>query len=300
MEQYLDDFLVYIGLKNSGSALTKENYQRDIKRFIKYLIEIDIDNFEDVNKEVMLDYISELRSGIFNDGYIISDRSYARNMSSIKSFYRYLNKVKGIENNPCANIKIKLKNNKLPEFLTFDQMMTLLNSFDIDNYDDLRNRLMIEMIYASGLRISELLKIQIKDIDFQNDELLVIGKGNKARRLPFYPNIKVLIHDYLNKSYNNGDSERNYLFQNKHGMAYSARYVQLMIKKQALKAGLMMNIYPHMIRHSFATHLLDNGLDLRMVQELLGHQNLSTTQIYTHVTIDRLKNVVEKAHPRSK
>ena len=299
MEQFLNDYLKHLAISNSGSELTIESYQRDLERFINFLKENDINDFEFVDKNIMLDFITKLKTGVFTNNYIISNKTYARNISSIRSFYKYLNKFKNISNNPVTNIKVKVTNNKLPEFLTFNQVTDLLDSFNLDEAIELRNRVLLEFIYACGIRVSELVNIKTQDVDLQNDILTIVGKGNKLREIPFYPNLNIYIKRYIKEYYHYYNLDDEYLFISVRGHKLTTRYIQMMLKEQAIKANINLNVYPHMLRHSFATHLLDNGLDLRVVQHLLGHKNLSTTQIYTHVTIDRLKAVVNDAHPRN-
>ena len=300
MKQYLDDFINYIVINNTGSKHTIESYTRDITRFINYLVENDINDFNDVTKIIVLDYINDLRTGIITNGLIISNNSYARNISVLKSFFNYLNLYKGITNTPFSNIKVRNNNNKLPEFLTFDQVLKLLDSYNLDDKIELRNRLITEMLYATGLRLSELTSVKLQDINFDESIIYTIGKGNKARIVPLYDSIIELIYIYLDSYYKDYNVNNDYLFINKKGNKLSDRFIQKLLKQQALKANLFINIYPHMLRHSFATHLLDNGLDLRSVQQLLGHKNLSTTQIYTHVSTERLKEVIKKTHPRNR
>ena len=300
MYKYLDDYIKYISIKNSGSIHTINSYYNDISRFLNYLILLNIEDLSKVDKDTIINYISSLRSGELNNNYIISDKTYARNISAIKSFYKYLNANCNINNNPIASIKVKIKDYKLPEFLTFDQVTNLLDSFNLDNQIDIRNKLIIELIYATGIRISELLNIKYKDIDYNNNEIKVLGKGHKYRIVFFYDRLIDLFNLYTSKYYNQYSIDNEYLFINKKGKVLSARYIQKMLKNQAIIANITINIYPHMLRHSFATHLLDNGLDIRSVQELLGHKNLSTTQVYTHVTIERLKEAINKVFPINK
>ncbi len=298
MRQYLNNFLQNINVNNSGSKSTILAYRKDIERLFDFLETININDLNKVEKKDIYDYITALRSGELTDGLIIKDKTYSRNLSSIKSFFKYLRVNDVIDNNPTSSIRIKIKNNSIPEFLTFEQISKLLNSFDINDEIELRNRLLIEVIYATGLRVSELVNIKLKDFNFKGNELKTIGKGNKERYVFIYDGLIDLIKLYLNTYHKNYNSGSDYLFVNQKGNVISTRYVQLMLKDAALKANINLNVYPHMIRHTFATHLLDNGLDLRTVQELLGHKNLSTTQIYTHVSVDRLKKVVSEAHPR--
>lgn len=299
MINYLDDFLAYISLKNSNSKDTYDSYRRDLSRFLSVVKESDI-TLDQVDTEFMLNYAVKLRSGELTKNLIIQDQTYARNVSAIKSFYRYLVMHCGFKTNPTIALRVVKVKRRLPDFLTFEQMMCLLNSFNIEDEVDVRNRLMVELIYACGLRVSELVKLRFSDIDFNDEVLRVVGKGNKIRVIPFYPKIRSLIELYQKTYYAHFYQEGNSIFINQRGKPLTSRYVQMMIDQAGYKAGIEIRLHPHMLRHSFATHLLDNGLDLRMVQELLGHQNLSTTQIYTHVTLDRLKDVVASSHPRSK
>ncbi|MFV0552780.1 MAG: site-specific tyrosine recombinase/integron integrase [Anaerorhabdus sp.] len=299
-DKSLDSFLDYIKISKSGSIKTEDAYRRDIGRFLDYLQEEKITSFEKVDKEVMMNYMTLLRSGKITKTKI-SNTSFARVLSSLRSFYKYLNRYEGIENNPIQYFKSPKSKKSLPNFLTFEQMMNLLRSFDIDDPAQLRNRCIIETIYACGLRISEATSLKINNIHFSQQVLTVVGKGNKERMIPFYPKCGRLIEKYMNEARSLWiKEEHGYLFVSQSGKPITPRAVQMILKDAGERIGLSVEVHPHMLRHSFATHMLDNGADLRTVQELLGHENLSTTQIYTHVTVDRLKNVVKQSHPRSK
>ena len=299
MYKTLDSFLDYFDTKRSGSLQTKDAYRRDISRFISYLEENKIDDFNKVDKRVIMDYTSKLRSGEFSNKKI-SNSTFSRNLSSLRSFYYYLLEIHKVDDNPFLQFK-KIKVEKhLPDVLTFDQITTLLDSFDLDKPMELRNRCIIETIYACGLRISEVCNLKINNINFKELTINVIGKGNKERLAMFYPNLKDNLDRYMEEYRNKINIESEYLFINNNGKQISPRTVQIMLDESSKKANLPIHVHPHMLRHSFATHLLDNGADLRAVQELLGHENLSTTQLYTHLTYDRLKNTVNKAHPHSK
>ena len=296
----LDNFIAYIYDSRSKSNATSDSYYRDISRFIEYLKENGIDNFNDVDKNVVFDYIQVLRSGEITRNKI-SNSSYARNLSALRSFYKYLN-IKHIANqNPFKLFKNIKTEKHLPDVLTFDQIERILDCFDLDNPLDVRNRCIIETIYACGLRISECCDLLIDNIDHKNLTLRVIGKGNKERMIPFYPRLSELIELYI-KMYRNEFAKDGfeYLFVSNRGGKVSPRSVQYLLEEVKVKANIPVDIHPHMLRHSFATHLLDNGADLRTVQELLGHANLSTTQLYTHLTYERLKKTVDEAHPHSK
>ncbi|MCI6271712.1 MAG: tyrosine recombinase [Erysipelotrichaceae bacterium] len=293
-------FISQVRLNNTGSLETEDAYSRDVERFIKYLNDCGIKSFEDVKKDTIMDYSIKLRSGELG-GVKLANSSYSRNLSSLRSFYKYLNKFEGVKNNPLIFFKNPKKEKKLPSLLLKDEMIKLLKSFDLNCDVDIRNRCIIEVIYACGLRISEATSLKLSKINFDECYLFVIGKGDKERLVPFYPRCKEIIIMYINTYRNNYlKEEHDYLFINKNGKPISNRSVQLMLQDVSIKAGLTKNVHPHMLRHSFATHLLDNGANLRVVQELLGHENLSTTQIYTHVSIDKLNKVIKDSHPRSK
>jgi len=241
-----------------------------------------------------------LRSGKITRSKI-SNSTYSRNLSALRTFYKYLIENHLADHNPFQDIRKVHTEKHLPDVLTFDQIERMLDSFDLENPLDVRNRCIIETIYACGLRISEACNLLIKDVDQKEMVLRVIGKGNKERLIPFYPRLNELIDLYeemFRDEYS--DSDFPYLFVSKRGGKVSPRTVQLLLEDLQTKCGINVNIHPHMLRHSFATHLLDNGADLRTVQELLGHENLSTTQLYTHLTYDRLKDTVNKAHPFAK
>lgn len=298
----LERFLNHIRISRTGSKDTQDAYRRDIERFLLFLREEKVSSFEEVTKEQISRYITLLRSGEIG-GKELSNASYSRSLSALKSFWHYLNRNEGIANNPVRVFKGASTARRLPEYLTFEQMETLLSSFDLHDPAEIRNRCMIEVMYACGLRVSECASLLIRSISLQQGYLTVIGKENKERMIPFYPRCAQLIDLYLRKSrpvFLREQIEHGKLFVNRNGRPISARAIQQILDDASVRAGLSVHVHPHMIRHSFATHLLDNGADLRSVQELLGHENLSTTQIYTHVTQDRLKEVVRSAHPHSR
>ena len=300
MYKTLDEFVAYMYDKRTGSEATSDSYYRDIARFINYLEENHIDSFKDVDKGIVFDYIKELRSGTITRGKI-SNATYARNMSSLRSFYRYLNERHIADANPFLQFRNVHVEKHLPDVLTYDQVERLFDSFDLEKPLDVRNRCILETIYACGLRISECCDLLMDHVDKREMIIRVIGKGNKERIVPYYPRLNELIDLYIAMYRNEYAMEGfPFLFVSNRGTKVSPRSVQLLLDSVKIKAGLEIDIHPHMLRHSFATHLLDNGADLRTVQELLGHENLSTTQLYTHLTYDRLKGAVDKAHPHSK
>ncbi|MCR4634141.1 MAG: tyrosine recombinase XerC [Erysipelotrichaceae bacterium] len=300
MYKTLDEFITYMYEKRSGSDKTSDSYYRDIDRFIRFLQDNGVDSFDQVDKNVVFDYIGELRSGRISRGKI-SNATYARNLSALRSFYRFLCERHIADDNPFLQFRKVHVEKHLPDVLSFEQVERLLNVFDLDDPIQIRNRCILECIYACGLRISECCDLRLSQIDRRSLIVRVIGKGNKERIVPYYPRLNELIDLYIEKYRNEYASEDlDLLFVSTRRGKISPRSVQLLLENARIKAGLSVDVHPHMLRHSFATHLLDNGADLRTVQELLGHENLSTTQLYAHLTYDRLKNAVESAHPHAK
>ena len=295
MDEILETYLSYVRQNQSGSKHTEDAYYRDISRFIRFLNTEGIDSFKEVDRFVIQSYIMKLRNGELSDKPL-SNRSLARNISSLRSFYQYLNQVFDYENNPFMTVKTPKLSKKLPEFLFVDEIDALLDSIDISEAVGLRNRCIIELMYGCGLRVSEVVQLQCEDIDYEQLVLRVVGKGSKMRMVPFYEDLKDLMLAYQQSKTCSSDT----FILNSKGKPMTTRAVQYILNQAVLDAGLHIQVHPHMLRHSFATHLLDNGADLRIVQELLGHHNLSTTQIYTHVTVDRLKKIYNEAHPRAK
>lgn len=299
-EEVLDRFLNYIQLSKTGSQDTQDAYRRDVHRFLEYLKQEGIEDFNNVDKRIVSDYVTKLRSGEIG-GQELSNSSYARNLSALKSFYKYLNRNEGVTNNPVRMFHATSNRRKLPEYLTFDQMEKMLDTFDLYDPAEIRNRCILETMYACGLRVSECAGLLVQNIHLKDGYLTVIGKESKERMIPFYPRCGQLMELYLKESRPVFlKQEHGFFFINQKGNPISSRMIQNLCEETAIQADLPIHVHPHMIRHSFATHLLDNGADLRVVQELLGHENLATTQIYTHVTEDRLRKIVEEAHPHSK
>lgn len=300
MLEYLDNFINYIAVSKSGSKETQVAYYRDISRFIKFIQSEGIEDLADVDKVVAFNYLSAFKSGKITNSKI-SVTTYNRSLSSLRSFYRYLNRNYDIDTNPFVGIKNPKDEKKLPDFLTFNEIEQMLDCLDEQDEVMLRDKAIISIMYASGLRLQEVSTLLLVNVDFSNSYLKVLGKGNKERIVPFYEEAGEILQLYISKvrskiDVNNCES----VFLNKHGNPLSKRYIEKIVEKVGVMAGINRKVHPHMLRHSFATHLLDNGADLRVVQELLGHENLSTTQIYTHITIDKLKDVIDKSHPRSK
>jgi integrase/recombinase XerC len=237
----------------------------------------------------------------------LSDKQYcksttARKVATLRCFYKFLVKRKYVAANPVKTIRSPKQDKRLPRFLEVEQVEKLLNTPGADNWLGVRDRAILETLYSTGMRVSELVGLNLEDVDFLGEVIHVRGKGKKERIAPIgskaLPSIQQYI-EYRNKRMQNDDGfDSKILFANKHGKRLSTRSIRRKMNKYLRQAGLDPTISPHTLRHSFATHMLDNGADLRSVQELLGHQSLSTTQIYTHVTTTKMKQVYDGAHPR--
>lgn len=301
MKEWKQRFLDYINQLNTGSKHTLEAYERDIDDFIAFLNEEGITSFEHTDRIVVMNYIASLRQRNGVSG-AMKNTSIARKLSSLRSFYRYLNEFIGIQENPFLYVKGPKISRRIPEFLFYDEMELFLSSFDLQKDVDLRNRALFEMMYACGLRVSEIVTLRLEDIDFIDQVVHITGKGDKQRIVPFYDMAKEILLHYIEEVREKWIQKEKHsiVFINQRGKGLTTRGVQYLMQKQADALNMSIHIHPHMFRHSFATHLLDNGADLRLVQELLGHSSLSTTQIYVHVSQERLKNVYIQAHPRAK
>lgn len=297
MYKFLDDYMLYLKNIQRVSVNTLDAYQRDITRFLEFLEAEGSKSLSEVDNYLVRNFIAKLRLGEISE-VKISDNSLARNISSLRSFFYYLIEFKGFDKNPFVNIKQVKQKQQLPEFLFYNEVEQILDSIDTSDFTGLRNRLMFEIMYGCGLRLSELVNLKFADIDFSNRIINIIGKGNKERIVPFHHLIKDLLLDYQ-AQVSNIQLDHDFIFINNRKGQISPRGVQFTLDKVVLAAGLSKNVSPHMLRHSFATHLLDNGADIKVVQDLLGHENISTTQIYTHVSIDKLVSVYQKAHPRN-
>lgn len=288
--ELLDLFFNYIKFEKRLSELTIKNYQHDINRLIK----LNDKKVTEINSEDIRLSLSKLHaSGL-------SGKSLSRILSSWRGCFLFLNKSQLMKYDPTSGIKAPKAKKKLPQTLSIDQVFNLIN-IPQTGFIDTRDKAILEFFYSSGLRLSELVNIHISDIDMSEQTLKVLGKGNKFRIVPIGRkaiealNLWILQRNKLNKIL---DSEL--LFLNQHGKKLTARAIQYRLKFWAQKNNIPENIHPHLLRHSFASHVLQSSQDLRAVQELLGHSNISTTQIYTHLDFQHLSKIYDQAHPRSK
>jgi integrase/recombinase XerC len=231
-----------------------------------------------------------------------SKATIARKLATLRSFYKFLVKIHRLASNPLVAIRTPKQDKKLPRFLEYQEVKRLLETPPIDNWLGARDRAILETLYSTGIRVSELVALNMDDIDFLGEVVHIRGKGKKERITPISSSALQVIQHYIEfrnkRAQSNSNFDSKVLFVNKHGRRLSTRSVRRKMDKYLKMAGLDPSISPHTLRHSFATHMLNNGADLRSVQELLGHQSLSTTQVYTHLTTSKLKEVYETAHPR--
>ncbi|MBR1413226.1 MAG: tyrosine recombinase XerC [Bacilli bacterium] len=293
--KYLDDFLEYLEEELNYSDKTIENYELDLTFFFNYLTEHK-KNYLKLNKDDVREFLKYL------DNLKYKNSTISRHLSSLRSFYSYLVRNGIIENNVFKRISNPKKEKKLPNFLNYEEIDDILNIYPTDTPLNIRNRLILELLYDTGVRVGELVTIKINDIDTENMCIKVFGKGSKERIVYYgeyaYDLLKLYLNDARPLLLKHGAN--SYLILNNRGGAITTRSIENIVDDAINKAAIKNKITPHVLRHTFATHLLNNGADIKTVQELLGHSNLSTTQIYTHITNDRLRSVYLHTHPRNK
>lgn len=293
MEQDIIKFLKYLKIEKNYSDNTYKNYEKDLLEYQEYLNKENID-ITKTNYKLVRKYLTYM----FDKNY--SKKTISRHISTLRSFYKYLKEEKIIKNNPMLLISNPKLDKKLPNFLYYDELEILLNIPDKENILGLRDSLILELLYSTGVRVSELVNIKMKDINFNEKRILILGKGNKERYVLYGNTLQELLELYLKNSREVLNKNSEYLILNKNGEKITDRGIRLIINKILKKGELDYHVSPHTLRHTFATHMLENGADLKSVQELLGHSSMSTTQIYTHITNERLRNVYLKTHPRAR
>lgn len=285
-EEVLDNFFKVLKSEYNYSDYTIKNYKLDLTLFFDFLNKSNI-NYLYLNKDNVLAYLKYL------DKMNLKNSTISRRISALRIFYNYLMNEGLINSNIFLNVKNPKLEKKLPNYLNYTEMEELLESIDIKTDEGLKRRLLIEMFYSTGCRVSEIINIKVKDIDFLNKKIRIMGKGSKERIVYYGDYAKKYLDKYLSKG-----MDKDYLFVNKHGDKYTVEEIELIVKDIMKHLSIKTHVTPHTLRHTFATHLLNNGADIRSVQELLGHSNLSTTGIYTHVSSDRLKEVYFKTFKR--
>ncbi len=287
----INEYLVFVSQVKNLSENTTKSYERDLKKLYLFLEKLNVTNYLDIKEETCSAWIGDLYSQ--NN----KPKSIQRHLSSAKGFFRFLKKNNLISSSPFELVTAPKSSNTLPDVLSPEDVEQLLN-FKPSNTIEIRDMAIVELMYSSGLRVSETVNINISDFEENMSFLRVIGKGSKTRLVPMGRFAINAINNWLNermKISNNTDA----LFLNSKGSRLSVRSIQLRLKKMATKQGLPP-VHPHMLRHSFATHMLESSGDLRTIQELLGHSSLSTTQIYTKLDYQHLAKIYDKSHPRAK
>lgn len=292
MKEYILKFIDELKYEKNYSNLTYEGYLSDLDLFLQYLNENNIKSFNSVEYQDIRLYVNYLYDLDYNN------RTISRHISSLRSFFKYLKVNNIIDNNPMVLVSNPKLEKRLPKYLNFEDTEKLLNAYSND-YIGIRNSLILELLYSTGIRVSELVNIKLNDISGKT--IKIVGKGNKERIVYFGDRCLNLINLYLKESYNKLNvNNLNYLLLSKTGKKISDREIRKVIDAAAVIANIDMKISPHVLRHTFATHMLIDGADLRSVQELLGHENLSTTQIYTHLTNEKIRNIYLKSFPRAR
>lgn len=285
-EVQVDKFLFFLKVELNYSELTIKSYQLDLTDFFGYIESKKINYLTITNHDVR-GYLKYL------DSCNLKNSTISRRISTLRTFYNYLVDENIVENNVFHNVKNPKLEKKLPNYLNYNEMEELLESIDISTTEGLEKRLLIEMFYSTGCRVSEMINVKISDIDFTNKTIRIMGKGSKERIVYFGDYASKYLDNYLSKVKCN-----KYLFTNKKGEKLTINEVEQIVKDIMKHISIKTHVTPHTLRHTFATHLLNNGADIKTVQELLGHANLSTTGIYTHVSSDRLKDVYFKTFKR--
>jgi integrase/recombinase XerC len=292
MPEAFDKFIEYLKVERNASQYTVRNYEADLIGFFKFLQDENITSLDEVDKNVLRDYLYQLMESGF------ARTSIARKLSAVRSFYRYLQREELVTGSPAATISSPKLDRKLPEFLSQEETTRLVEAPDILAPAGQRDRAFLELLYASGLRVSELAGLNVDQINLETKEIRVWGKGSKERIVligePAAQALSVYLKQGRPKLSRRGIPA---LFLNQEGGRLTVRSVQNLVQSYAKQAGIDKDVHPHMVRHTFATHLLNGGADLRVVQELLGHASLSSTQIYTHVSKSQAKKVYLAAHP---
>jgi len=296
LDHQLDLFLRYLQAEQHASEHTIQHYSRDISQFLAYMEREGIAHYTDVTVLQVRSYLAELHVQEY------ARRSIARKCSALRSFYIYMLRENIVSANPFAQVQSPKLDKKLPKFMYPEEVAALISAPDVKTPVGLRDRAIMETLYASGMRVGELVGLNLRSIDYANGVALVMGKGAKERYVPLGEYALEALREYVERARPKlcKETDEQALFLNSRGGGrIHDRSIRRSIDQYVLKTSELRKISPHVLRHTFATHLLEAGADLRTVQEFLGHANISTTQIYTHVTRDHLQSVYNRAHPRA-
>ena len=295
METHFHDFLTMLRVERNVSTHTMDAYKRDINQYLMYLGDLDIKNLSDVKSTHIRDYIRVLSDGG------MAPASISRIISSIRTYYRFLSSENILDENPVLLINNPKLPKKLPDVLSEKEISLIINAIQESSQFYQRDKAIIELLYSCGIRVTELCNLDMSNLFIDEDLIRVMGKGNKERLLPLGIRSKKYLDDYIKHSRNSHikKSGSSFVFVSRNGNQLTRAMINIILNKWTQASGLKKSVSPHKLRHSFATHLLEGGADLRFVQALLGHSDISTTQIYTHIDKHYLKEVYKIHHPRS-
>ena len=295
MDKYIEKFIEYLKVQKNYSELTRINYEKDLIEYSNFLKDNNY-SYDNMDYKKCTNYL------IYLDNKKYKKTSVSRKLSSLRSFYKFLVLNDYTDNNPFILISSPKKEQKIPKFINYQGIDEIFEIPDLKTIEGQREKVILEILYGSGVRVSELVNIKIKDIDFKDKTILIFGKGSKERVVSFGEMALDALNTYINNGRKEylGDKTSDYLIVGKNEENLTTRRIEQIIDNLIKKTSIKMNITPHMFRHTFATHLLDQGCDLLAVQELLGHESLSSTEIYTHVSNEHLREVYYKCHPRNR
>lgn len=288
LEKYLD----YLKYNKNYSDKTIINYELDLKDYFNFL-KVECLDYKDITYNDLMPLFKHFETNK------LTNKSIRRHISSIKGFYKYLVNNEIVNSNPFIYVNLPKKEQKLPRYLTLSEMLSIFDKMEIKTNYNLRDRLILELMYATGVRVSEVINIKVYDIDFYNNSIKVLGKGSKERIVYYNEVVGDLLSKYMSIYDSLNKKNLEYLFLNQKGDKLTTKGISYIINQVIKKISFNKHITPHMLRHTFATHLLNNGCSVTTVQELLGHSSIGTTGIYTHVTFDHIKEVYYKTHPRN-
>ncbi|OPY63464.1 MAG: Tyrosine recombinase XerD [Pelotomaculum sp. PtaU1.Bin065] len=295
MIELLDEYIYHLAVERGLAENTLVSYRLDLNGYLEFCRKRGLKSLEQVDKNVIMSYLFQLQL----EGR--SPATISRRLAAARSFYKYLVSEDILQKDPTADLEFPKLAQKLPKVLTVEEVDTLLGQPSISEPAGIRDKAMLELLYATGIRVSELVSLNLEHINLESGFIRCFGKGSKERIIPVGDVAARFLKEYLSRGRSKLTKAGNppALFVNQHGRRLTRQGFWKIIKKYALKANIKKEITPHTFRHSFATHLLENGADLRSVQEMLGHADISTTQIYTHLTKQRMKEVYNRSHPRA-
>lgn len=293
MQKEIDSFISYLHNVKQSSTNTQMSYQRDLKKFMAFCESRGITSVSKLKAQDLEAYVNVMGEEQFKPATV------SRNIASLKAWVHFLQEEGSLQEDISATLKVPKIEKKVPEIMTMNEVVTLLDQPSSDNPKEIRDKAMLELLYATGIRVTELISLQIEDLNLQMN-YITCKDGNKERMIPFGPKARTALLRYIESARDKMilDSESHILFVNCSGKAMSRQGFWKLIKYYAKKAGITADITPHTLRHSFAAHLVENGADLKSVQEMLGHSDISTTQIYANMNHNHLREVYKRAHPR--